>query len=699
MSSRFWAAFRQVIWVLIGIILPAVVSAGGSPETTLVVVNADSPASLQIANAYIKLRDIPPSHVVRLQRVPIQGRIDIETFRERIWKPIRDYLWEHHLEGEIDTIAYSGGFPYAVDFSKDIKAHKLSSHKYRGKMASLTGLTYFGRRVEKADIGYLGINRYYRHNLAPRRCTVAPRTPTPAEIGLQRRGEKALKKKDYQTAAEAYQTLADSYPWSAHGWYHLARSLAAQDRPEKAMEALTRAVDACWTNSLHARSDGHLRDLRRRPDFQALLERMEAGNGPYQPAHGFRSRYVWTGHTLPEKVMLSDSLNRYYLSVMLAYTGERGNTIPEVLDYLASAAASDGTHPQGTVYLLQNPNVRSETRQPLFLATVEALKQRGRRAEILSRGKDGQNGIVPREKTDVIGVVAGTKRFDWSRSGSRFLPGGIAESLTSYGGDFNRGAQTKLSEFLRHGAAGSSGAVAEPYSIQAKFPVPLLHVYYADGSSLAEAFYQSIAAPYQLIIVGDPLARPFARFARVGLAAPDAAQPWQGVVNIRPRLIAAWQRPINRVELWIDGRHLADALPGEALVWDTRTVEDGHHELRLIAVEHSRIETRSFFKTWVTVANTGNRVEIDPIEGPITLGADIEFSGTAPKGRRVEIVQGNRVLGSVAAGNGRWRLTVPSHSLGAGEVMLFARAAFADGLTARSRPVELTLVNGSQSPH
>jgi len=58
--------------------------------------------------------------------------------------------------------------------------------------------------------------------------------------------------------------------------------------------------------------------------------------------------------------------------------------------------------------------------------------------------------------------------------------------------------------------------VQEPYSLQSKFPVPFLHGYYADGCSLAEAFYQSVLRPYQLIVVGDPLARPFARFAKVG---------------------------------------------------------------------------------------------------------------------------------------------------------------------------------------
>jgi hypothetical protein len=111
--------------------------------------------------------------------------------------------------------------------------------------------------------------------------------------------------------------------------------------------------------------------------------------------------------------------------------------------------------------------------------------------------------------------VVGAAGFSWQSSGSRLLPGAIAESLTSYGGHFNTHKQTKLTEFLRHGAAGASGAVAEPFSLQAKFPVPLLHVHYADGCSLAEAFYQSVEAPYQLLIVGDPLARPYARFAEV----------------------------------------------------------------------------------------------------------------------------------------------------------------------------------------
>ena len=42
----------------------------------------------------------------------------------------------------------------------------------------------------------------------------------------------------------------------------------------------------------------------------------------------------------------------------------------------------------------------------------------------------------------------------------------------------------------------------------------MIQVHYARGCSLAEAFYQSVYAPYQLMIVGDPLCRPWANIPR-----------------------------------------------------------------------------------------------------------------------------------------------------------------------------------------
>jgi hypothetical protein len=164
---------------------------------------------------------------------------------------------------------------------------------------------------------------------------------------------------------------------------------------------------------------------------------MVAAYGPFQLTHGFRSHYVWSNADLAFWET-ADSLNQYYLSTMLAYTGVRGNSFPEIMNYLTAAASSDGTRPDGTVYLLENSNVRSKTRQPLFPATLAELARRGRKGEVLYEGNEGQDGILPIAKADVIGVVVGSRHFNWEEANSRLLPGAIAESLTSYGGHFKR---------------------------------------------------------------------------------------------------------------------------------------------------------------------------------------------------------------------------------------------------------------------
>ena len=146
--------------------------------------------------------------------------------------------------------------------------------------------------------------------------------------------------------------------------------------------------------------------------------------------------------------------------------------------------AADFTRPSGTFYFAANGDVRAKTRQPKFQQAVNALQDMGYRSEIIK-------SKLPKEKDDVLGFTAGTSNYDWGKSGSTIMPGAICENLTSYGGRLGViGGQTKLNEFLRYGAGGSSGTVVEPYAVGYKFPSPMIHVHYARGCSLAEAFYQ-----------------------------------------------------------------------------------------------------------------------------------------------------------------------------------------------------------------
>ena len=64
--------------------------------------------------------------------------------------------------------------------------------------------------------------------------------------------------------------------------------------------------------------------------------------------------------------------------------------------------------------------------------------------------------------------------------------------------------------FLNSGASGSHGTVTEPCNYLEKFPSPQDYFYQARGFNLAECYYLSLVNPYQGLIVGEPLAAPFA---------------------------------------------------------------------------------------------------------------------------------------------------------------------------------------------
>src|SRR5262245_61547492 len=107
-------AFVSTLFVLLVARAPYA-RAGGGPETTVVVVNADSPVSRQVANAYARLRSIPASHLIEIGGVPSLGIVDLETFKTRLWAPVKAALQERGLLETTDLVAWSADFPFAVD--------------------------------------------------------------------------------------------------------------------------------------------------------------------------------------------------------------------------------------------------------------------------------------------------------------------------------------------------------------------------------------------------------------------------------------------------------------------------------------------------------------------------------------------------------------------------------------------------------
>jgi hypothetical protein len=557
--------------------------AGGGPETTVVVENADSPLSRYVANEYVRLRHIPAGHVCAIPGLPTLHRTDVETFRTKVLAPVGEFLKTRGLADHVDLVVYSVDFPIAIDFSADGPSVMPATPP----VGSLTGLTYFENLVTKKDAAVYGdfrqiVNGYFRRSPA---------------------------------------TTGESKAWASRA---------------------------------------------------------------------FSSRVAWGSSEEPDAKAPADDPGRHRLSAMLGWAGPWGNTVPEILNALTAAARSDGTNPAGTVYLCRSTDAaRTGPRAPHFDETVAELAVLRRKAVVLSKEDAGQTGVLPVGKDDVLGAVVGTADFVWTGCGSRLLPGAFADHLTSHAADFAHGGQTKCSEWIRAGAAGSCGTVVEPLNAWTKFPVSRFHVHYAAGSSLAEAFYQSVANPYQQLLLGDPLARPFARFTKVEIL-PLPAPP-SGRVEIVARTPRTVEEPLRGLELWVDGTLVAEGSPGLPLAWDTTTSDDGPVEVRVAALEATPVATRSSATATVVVAN--GTVAPPTLVWPKTAVAfdiRVDLSGRAPGAKTVEVLANGRRVAEAPVRGDAWAVKdVPAAAFGLGWTSVQVRALPEKGPAVRSAALDV----------
>jgi uncharacterized protein (TIGR03790 family) len=382
-------------------------------------------------------------------------------------------------------------------------------------------------------------------------------------------------------------------------------------------------------------------------------------------SRGFRSTAFWA----PDGATTKDPAQgqNYLLSTMLGVTTGRGNTVDEVIAYLRRSAAADGTRPRGTFYYMKNNDVRSRTRHECYDAVAQKLIQLGVPAAVVP-------GILPQGARDVLGIMTGSRSFDFGASGSRLMPGAICDNLTSQGGDLLiHSGQTPLTEFLRHGAAGASGTVIEPLALQSKFALPSLFLHYARGCSLAESYYQSVSGPFQLLIVGDPLCQPWAIAPKVKVEGIELGQEVKGMLPLKVTAEAAPPEKIGFLELFVDGRLVARFSPGRTLQLDTSKLIDGYHELRVVAVIASSIQTRGRLILPVVVDNHGQHLALSVAPTPNPAATDMVTLSVQQAGATaITIEQNGRKVGRIEGDSGQ--VDVLAATFGRGPVALQARS-------------------------
>jgi uncharacterized protein (TIGR03790 family) len=205
-------------------------------------------------------------------------------------------------------------------------------------------------------------------------------------------------------------------------------------------------------------------------------------------------------------------VSRYFNSpVRLPYTQLKvrpamaiaASSFEEARALIDRGVKSDGTRPPGTAYLLSTSD-RSRNVRQVFYPAVEQLVRGRFRVERLN-----QDALT--DKVDVMFYFTGNTHVKGLDT-LDFLPGAIADHLTSAGGVLDGKNQMSALRWLEAGATASYGTVVEPCNIPQKFPNPLVAIaHYLRGETLIEAYWKSVQMPGQGIFIGEPLAAPFRR--------------------------------------------------------------------------------------------------------------------------------------------------------------------------------------------
>ena len=184
-------------------------------------------------------------------------------------------------------------------------------------------------------------------------------------------------------------------------------------------------------------------------------------------------------------------------SMMLA-----GTTFEQVKALIDRGVASDQQFPGGRAYLLSTPDKTRSVRAAYFDLTAKELKGVFS-IEIIEAG-------AIENRNDVLFYFTGLPQVPQLNT-LGFLPGALADHLTSFGGQLTDSSQMSSLRWLEAGATASYGTVMEPCNHPQKFPFPAIAMYhYASGASAIEAYWKSVAWPGEGVFIGEPLARPFA---------------------------------------------------------------------------------------------------------------------------------------------------------------------------------------------
>ena len=372
-------------------------------------------------------------------------------------------------------------------------------------------------------------------------------------------------------------------------------------------------------------------------------------------------------------------------SMMLGYIGENGTDIQTVLQTIQRGSTSDHRGQSQGIYFVTSDDVRSTCREWQYAPVVAELKQRGITAVATTN--------FPAGAENVMGLMMGTETVDPSAIKS-FALGAMAEHLTSWSAEFQK-PQTKMTEWLKAGATASAGAVVEPYSNPNKFPSARFFVHYTSGCSMLESFYQSIACPLQSLLVGDPLAKPYAVPLSVKVLGIDRVKKdFTYFAQVKCYL----QKVNFLYSFLLDGKEIRGVSEDPSVFIHVANLADGYHELRAVARIKHLVQFHAFVDKPFTINRMGRSVVVLP--DVVKIGKNEHRIKVKVWGMKMPVklrlVSGEQVLDEKGYDPDA-ELILDELLIGEGANRVRVIAIYADGMEVSSPPVNFSIKFSAES--
>ena len=297
---------------------------------------------------------------------------------------------------------------------------------------------------------------------------------------------------------------------------------------------------------------------------------------PGFPPQSFDVQRAWLGNDMPLP------------SIMLGFMGSNGNSREEILNCLTNGVKADRTKPDGLVCIVTNGDVRTLCRQWEFAPLAQELRAQGLTLVITNAyptiGQDGLIGLMT-GAADIPGL---------SSSQLQFLPGAIADNLTSFGAAFDNNSQTKITEWIRAGVTATAGTVTEPLSVWSKFPHARIFALPPSGCTVLESFYQAIRCPLQTLVIGEPLSAPWAPTSTIVLSGLPATITTRQTITAE--IHSRDGEVFSRYLFLLDGRSLRPMDKNTGITLDPAALTPGQHKLRVVAYKVGSVRSQIFLE-------------------------------------------------------------------------------------------------------